>query len=172
MSLFRSAAIVILVCGFAAGLTGCGFRPVYAGGALDGLDGVEVVGSGEERIDFLIETAVREQVSGGSGEGGARLTLNTVSSEIGLGVAGDGRATRYAIEVRVIYTLERFGGAGGEPITGSVSERSVYEAPRDPFALLSARSTAEDRVAQQISNALVQSLSLALRERTDPDFNP
>ena len=169
-ALRRAAAVMILPVAFAA-LSACGFRPVYGGGALAGIEGAQVVGSGEERIDFLIQTAVREQVSGGPGTTGHRLTLDTNSRESGLGVAGDGRATRYAIEVTARYTLEGLGEGARAPIRGQVTERIVYEAPRDPFALLSARSAAEDRAAQAVGRAVVQSLSLALRERNDPDFD-
>ena len=170
MSRLRRAAIALILPAALASLSACGFRPVYGGKALAGIEGVHVVGSGEERIDFLIETAVREQVRGSAGDSPYRLSLTTTARETGLGVAGDGRATRYAIEVAASYTLERAGG-GEAPIRGRVDERVVYEAPRDPFALLSARSAAEDRAAQQVGRSVVQSLSLALRERNDPDFD-
>lgn len=167
-ALFRLCMAVLLLIALAS-LSGCGFRPVY-GGAASALSGAQVTAGGQDRISFLIQTSVEEQV--GSGSSPYRLALTTNARERGLGRAGDGRATRFALTVTVGYTLRRTDGVDEAPIRGRVSERVVYEAPNDPFALLAARSSAEDRAAEVAGRAVVQALSLALREAREPGFAP
>ncbi|TRO95944.1 hypothetical protein FKB34_06145 [Glycocaulis profundi] len=153
-----------------AGLSACGFRPVYGGAAAGALAGAPVSAGSEDRLGFLVANAVREQT--GAGDSPYRIALSTSSRERGLGRAGDGRATRFALQVTVRYTLTRADGRDEPPVRGSVQERILFEAPNDPFALISARSQAEQRAAETLGLAVIRDASIAVGRARDPRLNP
>jgi LPS-assembly lipoprotein len=123
-----------------------------------------------DRLDFLIVRAVREQA--GSGSSPYRIALRTATRERGLGRAGDGRATRFALQVTVRYTLTRTDGVDEPAITGMVRERILFEAPNDPFALISARSQAEQRAAETLGLSVIRDASIAISRAREPRLNP
>jgi LPS-assembly lipoprotein len=115
-------------------------------------------------------SSLREQA--GAGDSPYRIAVNTRVRERGLGRAGDGRATRFALQVTASYTLTRVDGVDARPIRGSLVERVIFEAPQDPFALLAARSQAEQQAAEVLGLAIMRDASLALRQARETPREP
>jgi LPS-assembly lipoprotein len=163
-------AAALIAAAVLAGLSACGFRPVYGVPEATALSGISVSASGEDRLSFLVGNALREQA--GPGDSPYRITVRTLVRERGLGRAGDGRATRFALQVTALYTLARVDGVSAPPISGRLTERVIFEAPQDPFALLAARSQAEQRAAEVLGLAIMRDAGIALRQARDTPQEP
>lgn len=153
-------------------LSACGFQPLYAGPGQAVIDNITVSVSGDERLSYLTETALMERI--GVSEGRTRnLEVSLQTVQIPLGVSSDGQATRVALNVRANYVLD---GQSNDPVRRSVTERIVFETPREPYALISARANAERRAAEVIADALVRDLLGIVHQReeqrTRPDVRP
>lgn len=142
---------------------GCGFQPLYAGPGYTALPGLAIE-SGEDRIDYLVDAALRRHL--GDGESPYRLVLSTRLRERPIGISADGVARRYNLTAQTRYALHR---EGVEPVAGLVSETVQFDAPPDPAALLSARSDAEARAARVVAERLARTLAaqLSRRERAE-----
>lgn len=138
---------------------GCGFQPLYAGAGYAALPGLAIQ-SGEDRIDYLVDAALRRHL--GDGDSPYRLALATTSQEAPIGISASGVASRYNLTAVTRYSLEREGAA---PIRGRISETVQFDAPGDPAALIAARSDAEARAARAIAERLAQTLAVELRRR-------
>ena len=138
-------------------LAGCGFQPLYASPDYARLSGVEVE-AGPDRLGYLVEDALSEVF--GAGRSAYRLDVDATSVERALGVSAQAQARRYAVDFTARYSLER----GGERVhRGLVSERVYYDAPRDAYALISARRAAEERGAEALARLVARDVALALR---------
>jgi hypothetical protein len=156
--------ILPLGAALAAGLAlltagGCGFQPLYAGPGYTALPGLAIQ-SGEDRIDYLVDAALRRHL--GDGDSPYRLALTTTLREAPIGISASGVATRYNLTALTRYSLEREGAA---PVRGQVSETVQFDAPGDPAALIAARSDAEARAARVLAERLAQALAAELRRR-------
>lgn len=146
-------------------LPACGFQPLYATPVYADLAGVEIE-TGNTRLDYLIADALEEEF--GAGQAPYRLVVDTVSSERGIGVSADARVRRYAIEITSNYVLSR----GADRILQStVSERVYFDVPDDPYALVSARLTAEQQGAEALARELARSVALGIR-RAEAGLDP
>lgn len=151
-------------------LAACGFQPLYGSQSVETLNNVTVSVSGDERLSYLTETALLERVGVSQGRAGT-LTITLRTAQQRLGVSADGQATRVALNIRASYQL-----SGENRVTGSVTERIVFETPREPYALISARTNAERRAAEVIADAIVRDVLANLRQsgsaRQRPDAVP
>jgi len=146
-----------LITGAALGVSACGFTPLYAPSAVAPLQAMEIE-SGAERIDFLLEDALRGEFGAGAETSPYRLQLATSRRERRLGVSEADRATRYALDLTVSYTL--FHAERAQPVDrGRVSESVYYNAPREPYAITSARRDAEARAAAGAAERLARRLA-------------
>jgi len=153
LSAALAAGLALLTAG------GCGFRPLYAGPGYTALPGLAIQ-SGEDRIDFLIDSALRRHL--GDGNSPYRLVLSTRLRERRIGISASGVARRYSLTAQTRYSLER---EGAEPVRGRLSEMVQFDAPGDPAALIAARSDAEARAARAVAERLAQALAAELRRR-------
>lgn len=142
-------------------LSGCGFRPVYAGPAYDSLGNVAVSVSGEDRFAYLVETALIDRL-GQPGESAGQLQVSLRIRQRNLGVSADGEASRIALDVAARYALST---PGGQRLRGETSERVAFETPREPYALISARANAERQAAEAIAESILRSAASDLRRR-------
>lgn len=142
-------------------LSGCGFRPVYAGPAYDSLGNVAVSVSGEDRFAYLVETALIDRL-GQPGESAGQLQVSLRIRQRNLGVSADGEASRIALDVAARYALSI---PGGQRLRGETSERVAFETPREPYALISARANAERQAAEAIAESILRSVASDLRRR-------
>lgn len=138
---------------------GCGFQPLYAGPGYAALPGLAIQ-SGEDRIDYLVDAALRRHL--GTGDSPYRLVLSTRLRESPIGISASGVARRYSLVAQTRYSLER---EGEQPVTGTVGQTVQFDAPSDPAALIAARSDAEARAAQLVAERLAQALTAELRRR-------
>jgi len=138
---------------------GCGFQPLYGSAGFSALPGLEIE-AGDSRQDYMIEQALDRFL--GDGRSAHRLAFETDSREKRLGVSAADRASRFALSVTTSYLLT---SSGTEPITGRVTETVYFDAPQDPYALITARADAEERVADLIARALARDLSAALQRQ-------
>lgn len=142
-------------------LSGCGFRPVYAGPAYDRLGNVAVSVGGEDRFAYLVETALIDRL-GQPGESAGQLQVSLRIRQRNLGVSADGEASRIALDVAARYALSI---PGGQRLRGETSERVAFETPREPYALISARANAERQAAEAIAESILRSAASDLRRR-------
>ncbi|WP_158272034.1 LPS assembly lipoprotein LptE [Marinicauda salina] len=140
-------------------LAGCGFRPLYGGAPYAALAGARVE-AGPERVDYLVQNALRDHL--GAGDSRYRITLNTETDERSLGVSASGRATRYALVITVDYRLD----GGPEAVSGRISETAYFDAPNEPYALIATRSNAEERAARLAAERLARALAAQLQPVT------
>jgi LPS-assembly lipoprotein len=149
----------------AAALSGCGFQPLYSGAGFQALPGLEIDTS-DDRMGYLVEDALRDHLGGGRSEYRVEIDTNVVERPLGLSVSA--RATRYRADLRVNYRLT---GPSDFAHVGQFTEAVYYEAPSDPYALIAARATAEERAADVIATRLTRELATVLR-RVDSGLAP
>ena len=152
-----------LTAGAALLASGCGFQPLYSNGGYGGLPGLAIE-TGDTRQDYLIEAALDRFL--GSGQSVYQLVLDTESNEQRIGVSAAGRANRYGYTLSTAYLLT---DGGGEVLEGEVSETVYFDAPRDPYALISARADAEERAADLIARALSRDIAATLQRASSRD---
>ncbi|KPP82006.1 MAG: lipopolysaccharide export system lipoprotein LptE [Oceanicaulis sp. HLUCCA04] len=149
-------------------LAGCGFQPLYGGGAAQTLDNMSISVSGDARLAYLTETALIER-TGTARNPASALSVSLRTAQVPLGVSADGQASRVALNIRASYRLAR---TGEEILSGRVTERVVFETPREPYALISARTNAERRAAEILSDAIVRDVLAGLRVRQQIQVQP
>lgn len=99
----------------------------------------------------------------GQGRSEHRLAFETNAREQRLGVSAADRASRFALSVTTSYLLT---SPAGEPVTGRITETVYFDAPRDPYALITARADAEERAADLIARSLARELAAALQRQS------
>ncbi|MCC5996815.1 MAG: hypothetical protein JJU18_10655 [Oceanicaulis sp.] len=161
----RPARLLAALTAAAALLTtaGCGFQPLYAGAGYQSLPGLAVE-SGEERIDYLVDAALRRHL--GQGDSAYRVELTTNLRESAIGISASGVARRYSLRANTRYVLHP--GGGHAPVRGQISETVQFDAPSDPAAVMAARSDAEERAARLIAERLAGALAAELRRLPAP----
>ena len=147
-----------------AGLSGCGFTPMY---------GSAGVGSGLSRIavttqDDRLGYRVREQLEDALGRNGAQAPLwrlETVleQSRRPLGRRIDDTATRYDLTVRGAWTLTPT--AGGPAVSGAETVTTTYAAADQPFAAIAAQQDGEERAAAELARLIRLDLMRALSDQ-------
>ncbi len=153
----RLLSRLTLACAAALSLAACGFEPLYAPAAVAPLADMEIE-AGEERVDFLLEDALRGEFGASGAASPYRLVIGTSQRERRIGVSAADRATRYSLYLVVRYQLfER--GAEDAVASGRVEESVYYDAPREPFAITNARRDAEARAAAGAAERLARRLA-------------
>lgn len=142
-------------------LSGCGFRPVYAGPAYDSLRGVSVSVRSEDRFAYLTETAMLERLGPRDDTRGS-LQVSLRIQQRNLGVSADGEASRIALDVSARYALSV---PGNPRLMGEATERVAFETPQEPYALLSVRANAERQAAEAIAESILRTVAADLRRR-------
>lgn len=139
---------------------GCGFQPLYGSTGFSALPGL-VIEAGDSRQDYMIEQALDRFL--GQGRSEHRLAFETTAREQRLGVSAADRASRFALSVTTSYLLT---SPAGEPVTGRITETVYFDAPQDPYALITARADAEERAADLIARSLARELAAALQRQS------
>ncbi len=155
---FIGALAGILVAG---SVSGCGFQPLYGGSGFQALPGLEIDAS-DDRVGYLVEDALRDYLGGGVSP--YRAELETAFRETPLGLSAAGRASRFRSDLQVSYRLT---GPDDFEHIGRITEPVFYDAPTDPYALISARAAAEERAAEQAAERLVREFATVLQRAED-----
>lgn len=139
-------------------LSACGFTPLYSTAGYDQLAGLEV-NAGGERFDYLVQDAVRDFA--GPGSSPYALLIETAITDQPTGLSPTGAATRNQLVVTAIYRLD----GPGAHLSGRRTASIAFDQPGDPYALLAARSEAEERLAGRLAEEILQEIAVELRRR-------
>lgn len=148
----RTLTVLVLALG-AAGLSACAFQPLYGDARqVSTLRNIQVAVEGRDRIDQLLSEALNDRFGTPSG-GGYRLVAVTDMAPTGLGVGADDIASRSALVMTVEYSL--IDTTTGTPVlTEAVRTEATYDIPLEPYAAISARRDAEERVTQEAADRM------------------
>ena len=151
----RLLAVLIVV--FA--VSGCGFQPLYGGAGYRTLSGVNVA-SGPSRFDYHLADSLRDFVGPASGAAG-QLDIVTRLTDTPVGLSPTGQALRVRLSAEAGYV---FTPPSGEHTRGRVERTMAFDSPSsDPYAIIVARSEAEERLAQVLAEDIVQALAVETR---------
>ena len=160
----RPAVLMSLVLVSAAGLSGCGFTPLYAeSGAGSALSRIAVT-TQDDRLGYR----VREQLEDALGRDGAQAPLWRLQTAIDqsrrpLGRRIDDTATRYELTVRGAWVLTPV--AGGEAVSGVETVTTTYAAADQPYAAIAAQQDGEERAAAELARLIRVDILRALDRR-------
>jgi len=147
-----------------AGLSGCGFTPLYGdAGAGSSLSRIAVT-TQDDRLGYR----VREQLDDALGRDGSesplwRLQTALEQSRRPLGRRIDDTATRYELTVRGAWTLTPAGG--GVAIAGVETVTTTYAAADQPYAAIAAQQDGEERAAAELARLIRLDILRALSAR-------
>ncbi|WP_417497219.1 LPS assembly lipoprotein LptE [Maricaulis sp.] len=147
-----------------AGLSACGFTPMYAtGGVAAGLADIRVE-TGRERVDYYLQEALLDGMGARAADGPYTLRATTTVRSTPFGVGADAIASRYAVSVRVNWQLYREGGI--DPVaTGRASSSASYDVPAGVYGALSSETDAEDRALDLAADRIITQLARAMQDR-------
>lgn len=149
--ILRSGSVLLIAL---VTLSACGFQPLYGGSGIRELSGITVE-SGQTNLDYRLQGELESFF--GTGDGPYRLVLETETDERRLGLSAQARARRYALEATCRYVLYR----NSEIVhQGIIREDAYFDAPNDPYALITARQAAEGRVALELSRLIARDISI------------
>ena len=147
-------------------LTGCGFAPLHATptGAAAFTDVVVSMGEGKDENDraagFLLAQNLMDRI-GTADTGPYTLTIRPTVRQVGLGLTGADRASRFDSALAADWTLS-------DTKTGTVIERgrstrtATFSADRDPYRLFATNDAAVQRVSRALADDLLADVALAL----------
>lgn len=158
----RSLAMVLLL-----SLTGCGLRPMYAGGASGpvaaSLSQI-TVGPIPERRGWLVRTALVDRLGGEHPGATHRLEVELDDDISGFGIRGDRSITRERRTLRARYRLVRV-STGLVVLDATAGSDAGIDVVSSPYATVAAEQTALERLAKQVADQIVARLALYASNR-------
>jgi LPS-assembly lipoprotein len=156
---------------FALALGACGFTPMYgSAGYGAGLSDIRVE-TGEERVDFLLQEALIEQMGSRHADGDLTLRTETRLGAQGLGVGADAIVRRFAIRLNVDYEVYRDGET--DPVfTGSTFGEASYDLSNSVYASMISEQDAQERAARMAAERIALQLVRALNTPAPADAAP
>ncbi len=155
---------MFLALGAAAGLSACGFQPVYRkGGGAEALRGSILLPEAVDPISFAYRERVRRRF--GAGGDGARYVLEnkTEISETGIAITQASDVTRYRVLGETAWRL--IDRDSGEVVLEDVAEAFTgYDATSGAFPVREARKAAESRLATELAELTISAISAYLSE--------
>ncbi len=161
MMIYRFLPILFL--SMAAGLSACGFKPMYdpalgsSGASVSAFHNIRV--ELDDQLDltnrdgaFHVQQALIDRI-GTQGQSQV-LTIRPRFLRAGYGVSSRDVASRYNMNVSVQYTL--MDAASGKVLTsGTVSSSTTFGAPTDPYGRISAEQDATQNVARAAADRIL-----------------
>jgi LPS-assembly lipoprotein len=150
----RAIAAAGLLLAAAAGLSGCGFQPLYAQqGVVSNLAQVDVVAP-QGRTGFLIREHLDDALAKNREVAPAyRMNLVLGETRYPRGVRIDNVATRYEYILTASYVLSRLPG-GEVAKRGTVRVELTYDSADQPYEAIAAQQDAQDRAAQEAARRI------------------
>jgi len=138
------ACVAALGC---AGLSGCGFTPLYASaGVSSGLSTIEVVAP-QGRVGYLLREDLDDALGRDKAAAPAwRLEMAVLQTRDARGLQRNDVAERHELGVTVKYTLTRISN-GQAAHSGQVNTEVSYDAADQPYAGIAARQDSQQRAA-------------------------
>jgi LPS-assembly lipoprotein len=151
-----------------AALSGCGLRPVYAGGgggpvatALGDVSVAPIPG----KAGYLMQGALASRLTGGAGAS-RRVEVELDDRITGFGIRRDQAVTRERRTLRARYRLVD-AAAGTVLLDATASSDAGIDVVSSEYALIAAEQTALERLSGDIADQIVARLAL-YAERTAP----
>ncbi|MBW0143946.1 LPS assembly lipoprotein LptE [Sphingomicrobium clamense] len=165
----RRAALLLAIA--TAGLSACGFRPLYADGA-SGVAGSQLslvaVGPIDDRSGWLLRNALIDRLGGGAMPDGARYRLDVeIDDDITrFGIRGDAAATRERRTLRARYQLVDM--QTGETVLDSTAGSDAgIDITSSEYATVAAEQTAAERLSKEVADDIVNRLGLYFTRSAD-----
>ena len=164
----KKRAPIVLVLALAAVLSGCGLRPMYAGGAsgvvAQGLASVDV-SERPGRAGWLMHAALVDRLgTGTAGTARYRLDVRLDDKLEGLGVLGDDTVGRERRTLRARYQLVD-SASGAILVDATAGSDAGIDVVSSEYATIAAEQTALENLAREIAAQIATRLALTLRER-------
>ncbi|MDB5446956.1 MAG: putative secreted (periplasmic) protein [Phenylobacterium sp.] len=150
----RPAAAAGLLLAASAGVSACGFQPLYAqAGVVSNLAAVDVVAP-QGRAGFLIREHLDDALARNRDTAPAyRMNLTLHETRYPRGVRIDNVATRYEYVLTANYVLNRL-PSGAVAKRGLVRVELTYDSADQPYAAITAQQDAEDRAAEEAARRI------------------
>ena len=144
-------------------LSGCGLRPVYAGGASGAtatfLNSVAVQPIAGGRTGWLMRAALADRIGEPGGDERYRLEVEVDDDLTGFGIRGDTAVTRERRTIRARYRLVN-NATGQVVLDATAGSDAGIDVVSSDVATLAAEQTAAERLAQVVADQIVGRLSL------------
>lgn len=154
---------------FALALSGCGLRPMYAGGGngtvARALAGIEVAPI-EGQAGWLVRNALQDQLAeSGSANAGTRYVLSVKLDDQleGLGLLNDDTIGRERRNLRARYTLTDT-TSGDVMLDATAGADAGVDVVSSEYATIAAEQAALENLALTVADRIVKSLAVRLRE--------
>lgn len=144
-----------------AGLSACGFEPVYGpGGAGDDLAGQVALAPTGTQTGFVLRARLEDRLGPAGISAPYLLTFRTEVNQLSLGSTSAGEITRFRLEGATTYTLTD--RATGDTVAeGRTRAFTGYSATGSTVATLAAERDAQRRLAVILADQVVEALILA-----------
>ena len=158
----RRALILGLMALTAAGLSGCGFTPLYAtGGTAAGLSVIEIVTPAGDvqapdgRAAYLLREQLNDALARNMAKpASSRLTVSSLTDQRDpRGLGSTNVASRYELTLKVDYVLNEIAG-GREMARGSHTVLVSYPAVTSPYAGVVAQQDSQQRAATEAARRI------------------
>jgi len=146
------AGLPLLLVGAAAGLSGCGFTPLYASstGVAPALEAVSV-SAPDGRAGFLVREQVEDALARDRNVAPRyHLTFTVTETRFPRGLRVNNIATGYELNLTAQYALEDV-SAGRVVYRGVAPVQVSYNSADAPYAGITAQQDAEERAARQVA---------------------
>ena len=157
----------VLLLAAALALTGCGLKPLYAGGgsgaAAQGLASVEVPPIAG-RAGWLVRGALTDRLGAVEAGAGARYRLDVILDDEleGLGLLGDETIGRERRTLRARYQLVDQ-ASGDVLIDATAGSDAGIDVVGSEYATVAAEQTALENLAEDVAERIATRLALTLR---------
>ena len=147
-------------------LGGCGFRPLYGGGAASGpgqlFQSVRIERESGE-LGFRLHESLVERLRPVAGTAPFVLTTRTTLLRSQIAIEEDDQITRYNLRLITRYTLRRAGaGRSDAPLaTGEVRSIAAYNATASQYATMTSEQQVLRRAADETADKIVKRLAVA-----------
>jgi LPS-assembly lipoprotein len=156
----KGAAFLLLA--LAVPLTGCGLKPLYAGGGsgpvAQSLRSIEVGPIGG-RAGWLVRTALQDRLAAGDGAKRYRLEVELDDQIIGFGVRSDDAETRERRTLRARYRLVEQ-DKGTVVLDATAGSDVGIDVVSSEYAVVAAEQTALERLSRELADQIVTRLAL------------
>ncbi len=152
---------------FVLGLSGCGLRPIYAGGSSGpvarSLSNISVAPI-RDRAGWLTRNALIDRLGGDHAGAAYRLEVELDDDISGFGIRGDRSVTRERRTLRARYRLVQ--KATGLVLLDATAGSDVgIDVVSSPYATVAAEQTALERLASVVADQIVARLALYATSR-------
>lgn len=160
----------ILVSAALLALSGCGWRPLYAGrnrGELNVDLAAIKVNTIPNRIGQIMAISLRDGLNPTNARIPQRYTLSVDLSEsrVDVGFRSDGTASRSQITMTATFSLRQLGAESKEALlTGSTRAVSAFDVQTDDYATTVAQHSAEERSLNQLSDDIQLRLAIYVKD--------